>query len=372
MNSFIQEDGMGNMFDEEGDQFVEMKIEYSDLKPPEKMQQDKKEVPEEDLFFKKKASSKKTYRKYKKEDMEEFFYLVNEKRMSIRGAAAEIKIPSSTAYNCHKKGLKSLELDEDIEKGGAKGAVKVGRPVILNDIHKDYLISLVDEKPSTVLDEMMKSLTTQFTNLKISKSSLHDFEKTDLDFESNCVFINEAAFHINLKRFMAWSKKGERAIVVTPKTRAKITTIIGAISPYGVVNIKIKSPKVAGPSKKRKAASGGSVVVGEDVMDKHELFKGHYLVMDNALINKHTDIRSYIESRGYGCVYLPPYSPELNLIEQFWSVCKSKLKREAFLEEETLTSRIKAACNNVLISDLRDFCKYSVAKLSDCLEKRLI
>ncbi|KAG1606564.1 hypothetical protein G6F46_012921 [Rhizopus delemar] len=107
-----------------------------------------------------------------------------------------------------------------------------------------------------------------------------------------------------------------------------------------------------------------------DVMDKHELFKGHYLVMDNAQIHKHADIRSYIESRGYGCVYLPPYSPELNPIEQFWSVCKSKLKREALLEEETLTSRIKVACNNVLISDLRGFCKYSVAKFSDCLEKK--
>jgi transposase len=106
-----------------------------------------------------------------------------------------------------------------------------------------------------------------------------------------------------------------------------------------------------------------------DVMDKHELFKERYLVVDNAPIHKHTYIRSYIESRGYGCVYLSPYSPELNPIEQFWSVCKSKLKREALLEEETLTSRIKVACNNVLISDLHGFCKYSVTKSSDCLKK---
>ena len=38
-----------------------------------------------------------------------------------------------------------MELDEDIEKGGARGVVKVGRPAILNDIHKNYLVSLVDE-----------------------------------------------------------------------------------------------------------------------------------------------------------------------------------------------------------------------------------
>ncbi|KAG1324259.1 hypothetical protein G6F62_009199 [Rhizopus arrhizus] len=313
------------MFDEEGDQFVEMKMEvddinyplddvtnfnqYSDLKPPEKMQQDKKEVPEEDLSSseKKKASNKKTYRNYKKEDMEELFYLVNEKRMSIRAAAAEIKVPSTTAYNWHKKGLESLELDEDTEKGGPSAWVC-----------------------NRNMQDQFEGSTFSFNR---AKQPSENRRKIPMD---------EIAFHINLKRSMAWSKKEERAVVVTPKTRAKITTIIGAISPYGVVNIKVKSPKLAGPSKKRKAASGGSVVVG-----KHELFKERYLVMDNAPIHKHTDIKSYIESRGYGCVYLLPYSPELNPIEQFWSVCKSKLKREALLEEETLTSRIKFACNNL-------------------------
>ncbi|KAG0778983.1 hypothetical protein G6F22_010903 [Rhizopus arrhizus] len=178
--------------------------------------------------------------------------------MSIRGAAAEVKVPSSTAYNWHKKGLENLELDEDIEKDEARDAVKMGRLAILNDIHKNYLISLVDEKSSIVLDEMMKSLTThEHIFIQSSETALRKSKKNVNGLN------NEAAFHINLKRFMAWSKKGERAVVVTPKTRAKITTIIGATSPYGMVNIKVKSPKVARPSKRRKAASGGLVVVGK-------------------------------------------------------------------------------------------------------------
>lgn len=72
-----------------------------------------------------------------------------------------------------------------------------------------------------------------------------------------------------------------------------------------------------------------------DVMDKFpDVFKDNYLIMDNAPIHINEDIKSVIEWRGYRCVYLPPYSPELNLIEQFWSVCKSKLKRERLLEEK--------------------------------------
>lgn len=107
-----------------------------------------------------------------------------------------------------------------------------------------------------------------------------------------------------------------------------------------------------------------------DVMDRHEEFKGHYFVMDNAPIHKHKDIKLYVESRGYDYVHLPPYSPELNPIEQFWSICKSKLKREALLQEETLTSRIKDACNSVLIDDLKGFCRYSQKKFNDCLEHK--
>ncbi|EIE82108.1 hypothetical protein RO3G_06813 [Rhizopus delemar RA 99-880] len=58
-------------------------------------------------------------------------------------------------------------------------------------------------------------------------------------------------------------------------------------------------------------------------MDKYPEMKGHYLVMDNAPIHSSTDIGKYIHSRGYRYVYLPPYSPELNPIEQFWSVVKN-------------------------------------------------
>lgn len=94
--------------------------------------------------------------------------------------------------------------------------------------------------------------------------------------------------------------------------------------------------------------------------------------MDNAPIHINEDIKSFIKGRGYRCIYLPPDSPELNPIEQFWSVCKSKLKRERLLEEETLSSRIADACNQVLLSNLKGFCKYSINRFDDCLQEKHI
>jgi hypothetical protein len=139
-----------------------------------------------------------------------------------------------------------------------------GRLPNLTDVHKNYLVEILDEKPGLVLDETMESLHSQFIDLSIYKSALHKFittkcnmslkrdhfhsvertcsEKieeryqwvkhwleTDMDYTSNCVFIDEAAFHIIMKHTFAWSKKGERAVVKTPKTRARTTTILGVI-----------------------------------------------------------------------------------------------------------------------------------------------
>lgn len=54
--------------------------------------------------------------------------------------------------------------------------------------------------------------------------------------------------------------------------------------------------------------------------------KGYFIVMDNAPIHAPDMIDPVIEKRGCTPVYLPPYSPELNPIEQFWAIIKGKVK----------------------------------------------
>lgn len=79
--------------------------------------------------------------------------------------------------------------------------------------------------------------------------------------------------------------------------------------------------------------------------------------MDNVLIHTHEDIARYVVNRGYQCIYLPPYSPELNPIEQFWSIAYNKVKRSQFQTKEVLSTRITEACNNVSPEHLRAFGK---------------
>jgi transposase len=103
-----------------------------------------------------------------------------------------------------------------------------------------------------------------------------------------------------------------------------------------------------------------------DIMDIDESLKSSYLVMDNCTIHKSHPIIRKIEGRGYRVMYLPPYSPELNAIENFWAIVKRKMKRENLMTEETLSQRIADACNNVRVSDLRGFRGHSKRHITYC------
>ncbi|KAG1052649.1 hypothetical protein G6F43_005221 [Rhizopus delemar] len=71
-----------------------------------------------------------------------------------------------------------------------------------------------------------------------------------------------------------------------------------------------------------------------DIIDMDDGMKGHYLVFDNASIHKSKPMIRRIESRGYRVMYLPPYLPELNSIEQFWVIVKGKIKRDRLVTEK--------------------------------------
>lgn len=98
-----------------------------------------------------------------------------------------------------------------------------------------------------------------------------------------------------------------------------------------------------------------------DIMGKYPEMKGFYLIMDDAPVHSSNEVNQMIERRnkGYKCVYSPPYSPELNPIEQFRAIVKHKVKRKQLMESEMLAQRIVEACNNVPLSHLVNITQHS-------------
>ena len=63
--------------------------------------------------------------------------------------------------------------------------------------------------------------------------------------------------------------------------------------------------------------------------------KRSVVVLDNAAFHKRQDIQEAITSAGYTLEYLPPYSPDLNLIEHKWAQPKA-IRRKKRCEVQQL------------------------------------
>jgi putative transposase len=70
------------------------------------------------------------------------------------------------------------------------------------------------------------------------------------------------------------------------------------------------------------------------------LRQGDIVVMDNLGSHKAKVIRQLITSVGARLVFLPPYSPDLNPIEQFFSKLKHGLRKARERSEDALNYRI--------------------------------
>lgn len=55
--------------------------------------------------------------------------------------------------------------------------------------------------------------------------------------------------------------------------------------------------------------------------------KKSVIVMDNASFHRKSRLISLAENKNFRIIFLPPYSPELNPIENFWSWLKRKLRK---------------------------------------------
>jgi hypothetical protein len=123
---------------------------------------------------------------------------------------------------------------------------------------------------------------------------------------NSLVFLDESGVNTGMTRLYGRAKGQERAVDSAPENHKKNTTIIGAIRFSGVM-----APMTI------EGAMNGPIFTTYIKNRLVPLLKpGDIVVMDNLRTHKVAGITEAIESAGARVLYLPPYSPDLNPIEE--------------------------------------------------------
>ena len=138
----------------------------------------------------------------------------------------------------------------------------------------------------------------------------------DLD---KLVFFDESGVNTLMARTRGRSLKGQRLVGSASAGRYTTMTLMSAVRMDGVVAPML----LDGPVNAEAFAS----YVEECLVPGLE--PGDILIMDNLPAHKGVRITRAVEDARCTLVYLPPYSPDLNPIENMWSKVKAILRKTA-------------------------------------------
>ncbi len=159
------------------------------------------------------------------------------------------------------------------------------------------------------------------------------------------VFVDECSTNTSLRPLYAWSRRGERAPGSAPRNWGKNVTLLASMSVDGMG----KCLAVEGATTRTVfEAYLGQVLVPT-------LRPGQVVVMDNLSAHKGGRVREILEEAGCELVYLPPYSPDLNPIEQAFSKVKGLLRRAEARTRDALVEAMGQALSAVTTQDASGF-----------------
>ena len=167
------------------------------------------------------------------------------------------------------------------------------------------------------------------------------------------VFVDEMGTNTSLSPVYAYSPKGRRAYAEVPRNRGKNTTLLASMSLEGM-----------GPCLAVEGAT--SATVFESYIERAlapTLRSGQIIVVDNLSAHKGERVRELIEARGCELLYLPPYSPDFNPIEEAFSKIKGLLRKAQARSREALVEALGRAISAVSAMDARGFFKHSGYRL---------
>ena len=144
------------------------------------------------------------------------------------------------------------------------------------------------------------------------------------------LFIDETGTNTKMARLRGRAPRGERLAGKVPYGHWKTTTFVAALRSTALTALCV----IDGPM------NGNAFLAYVEQILVPTLRPGDIVVLDNLGAHKVPGVREAIEAAGAILMYLPPYSPDFNPIEQLFAKLKALLRKAAERSVDALWDRI--------------------------------
>jgi transposase len=144
------------------------------------------------------------------------------------------------------------------------------------------------------------------------------------------VFVDETWAKTNMAPLRGWAPVGQRLHAKVPYGHWKTMTFIAAL----------RCDRIDAPFVFDQPINSSSFAAWVEQQLCPTLRPGDIVIMDNLSSHKKPGIRAAIRAQGARLLFLPPYSPDLNPIEQVFAKLKHLLRKAAERSHEATWKRI--------------------------------
>jgi transposase len=163
------------------------------------------------------------------------------------------------------------------------------------------------------------------------------------------VFIDETGLNTKMARLYGRCPVGQRCLSAVPHGHWQSSTFIAAL----------RHESVAAPFLVEGAVDAEVFTVYLEQVLCPQLREGDTLILDNLSTHKIQNASRLLSARGVALRYLPPYSPDLNPIEQAFAKLKSHLRQAAARTLEDLYSALALALNSFSAQHCQGFFRHA-------------
>jgi transposase len=300
---------------------------------------------------------------------------------------------------CHRTTVKRIVELYNLEgrvKPNPRGGVKIQS---LNEEQRDAIKRYISEDCSVTLEQIRLKLIKEFSvsvsistinraitglNFSLKRTSLIPVRRNNestvelrynyaSEFLSllaqsdgeNIFFLDEVGFCVSMRMKRGRAPKGKKAVHVVSNLRTRNISICCTISKNGTFYYK------------KQEFPFNNVHFKDYIKELLRKFennniKNAVLVMDNVKFHHNGELKKEIRRAGHSFLFIPPYSPFLNPIENLFSQWKQMVRRECPKNEEELLKNIDSTFERINQDHCANYYRHMLYMIHRCLRKEKI